>query len=178
VEAPGTGATPPPMASPRTASGRGGIKNNHSADVEYMYTMSKQSVVARPEASLGCISPPTHPNFTTGEGFMDNKHSTDDESPPPPPPPPRICMSVHPYAPILVWCLFSMRDLRRFPEPQMAINGAQICDLEKIDGQICHTMVQYGDSTVYFSTIGDRHLRYPGKNAKTLLSGRTAASWR
>jgi hypothetical protein len=25
--------------------------------------------------------------------------------------------------------------------PQMAVNGAQICDLESIDGQICHTMV-------------------------------------
>jgi len=24
-------------------------------------------------------------------------------------------------------------------------------------------MVQYGDSTVYFSRLGDRHLRYPGK---------------
>jgi len=24
-------------------------------------------------------------------------------------------------------------------------------------------MVQYSDSTVYFSRIGDRHLRYPGK---------------
>jgi len=24
-------------------------------------------------------------------------------------------------------------------------------------------MVQYGDSTVYFSRIGDRHLRYPRK---------------
>ena len=30
---------------------------------------------------------------------------------------------------------------------QMAVNGAQICDLEETDGQICHAMVQYGDST-------------------------------
>jgi len=45
----------------------------------------------------------------------------------------------------------------------MAVNGAQICDLEYIDGQICRTMVQHGDSTVCFSRIGDRHLRYPGK---------------
>jgi hypothetical protein len=29
----------------------------------------------------------------------------------------------------------------------MVVNGAQICDLEQTDGQICHTMVQYGDST-------------------------------
>jgi len=35
-------------------------------------------------------------------------------------------------------------------------------------------MVQYGDSTVYFSRIGDRHLRYPGKlrrPRKALLRG-------
>ena len=29
--------------------------------------------------------------------------------------------------------------------PQMAVNGEQVCDLEYIDGQICHTMVPYGD---------------------------------
>jgi len=45
----------------------------------------------------------------------------------------------------------------------MAVNGAQICDLEQIDCQIFHTMVQYGDSTVYFSRIGDLHLKYPVK---------------
>jgi hypothetical protein len=44
----------------------------------------------------------------------------------------------------------------------MAVNALRIGRIELIDGQICHTMVQYGDSTVYLSSIGDRHLRYPG----------------
>ena len=39
-----------------------------------------------------------------------------------------------------------------------------------MDGQICHTMVQYGDSTVYYSRIGDRHLTYPGKLRSECLS--------
>jgi len=47
--------------------------------------------------------------------------------------------------------------------PPMAVNALRIASLESIDGQICHTMVQHGDSTVYYSIIGDHHLRYPGK---------------
>ena len=35
--------------------------------------------------------------------------------------------------------------------PQMAVNAAQIWALDLSDGQICHKMVQCGDSTVYFS---------------------------
>jgi len=31
-------------------------------------------------------------------------------------------------------------------------------------------MVQYGDSTVYYSRIGDRHLRYPGKLRSKILA--------
>ena len=35
--------------------------------------------------------------------------------------------------------------LGTYPIPQMPVNGEQICDLEKKDGQICHTLLQYGD---------------------------------
>jgi len=45
----------------------------------------------------------------------------------------------------------------------MAVSAIRIGRLESIDGHICHTIVLYGDSTVYYSRIGDRHLRYPGK---------------
>jgi len=46
--------------------------------------------------------------------------------------------------------------------PQMGVNALRIGRPESIDGQICHTMGQYGDSTVYYSRIGGRYLRCPG----------------
>jgi len=57
----------------------------------------------------------------------------------------------------------------------MAVNASRIRDLEKTDGQICHTTVPHGDSTVYFSIIGDRHLRYPENCEVPTLAARAAA---
>ena len=53
-------------------------------------------------------------------------------------------------------------SLQFFRIPQMAVNALRTGRLESIDGQICHTKVQYGDSIVYYSIVG-RHLRYHGK---------------
>ena len=54
------------------------------------------------------------------------------------------------------------RSLQFSRVPKMAVNALRIERLELIDGQICHTMIQHGDSTIYYSRIGDRHLRYSG----------------
>ena len=58
----------------------------------------------------------------------------------------------------------------------MAVDALRIGRLEYIDCQIRHTMVQYGDSTVCDSRIGDRRLRYPGKcEGRALTRGGAAA---
>jgi hypothetical protein len=75
------------------AKAGGVVENKRPTDVEHMYTMSKQSDVLGPEASLAVyLATQALDRQNHTQEVIEYKRSTDDESPPPPPCTPCACV--------------------------------------------------------------------------------------